>query len=259
MKALLQCFGFTAALVSLAAAAQAGVVIEQEQRDLSGEVVMGRTVYYLEPGKVRIETSNEVSELVTIFIAARRVVWVIDRSEGTYYELKPAEVERMRQRMEEARRRMEAELAKLPPQQRELIEKMMEQQQPPGPSAVSVRKTGSGEKFGEFVCSRYEILRNGQRYGEVWAASLDQLQIEPEEFETFRALARFFEPLGAGAPASAALLSAGEQMEGFPVRMLIYEDGRPLREERVVRVERRSLDASHFTLPPGLQKAHWGQ
>ena len=33
MKALLQCFGFTAALVSLAAAAQAGGVIEQEQRD----------------------------------------------------------------------------------------------------------------------------------------------------------------------------------------------------------------------------------
>ena len=30
MKALLQCFGFTAALVSLAAVAQAGVVIEQE-------------------------------------------------------------------------------------------------------------------------------------------------------------------------------------------------------------------------------------
>ena len=66
MKALLQCFSFTAALVSLAAA-QAGVMIEQEQRDLSGEVVMGRTVYYLEPGKVRIETSNEVNEMVTIW------------------------------------------------------------------------------------------------------------------------------------------------------------------------------------------------
>ncbi len=154
MKTFLQYFSFTAALVSLAAAAQAGVVIEQEQRDLSGEVVMGRTVYYLEPGKVRIETSNEVSEMVTIFIAARRVVWVIDRSEGTYYELKPAEVERMRRQMEEARRRMEEELAKLPPQQRELMEEMMTQQQAPGPSAVSVRTTGRGDKFGECVWSR---------------------------------------------------------------------------------------------------------
>lgn len=239
--------------------AAAGVVIEMEQRQPSSNAVMARAVFYLDAGRLRIEAQGEAGEdMVVIFRAEESVAWSIDRKEGTYYEFTLAEATRLSSQMEKARQQMEAQMGEMSPEERRMLEQMMGQRMG-APAPISVRVVGRGEQMGGFTCTRYEVLRGGARSAEVWTAPPEQLQIRPEEFDTLGALARLFEPLRQAAPLGArgglsALPEGSNKMEGFPVRTLTYDEGRPVAEERVVRSARQSLAASLFELPSGLRK-----
>lgn len=239
-------------------AAAAGVVIEQEQREPGSEEVLARTVYYMDAGWLRLETKSEEGEdVVILFRADQPLAWIIDRTESTYSELTPAKVAQMRQEMDQARKELETQLAQMPPEQRRAIEQILGDRM--GTPATTVRLVGSGERVGSFLCTRYEVLRGGQRRNEVWAAPVEQLQLRPEEYETFLALGRLFAPLEQRGPLNQLSgLPGGETIPGFPVRSLTYDGGRPIVEERVVRVQRRELEASLFELPPGLRRTEIG-
>lgn len=259
--------GVTAGVLGVyltALVAAAGVVIEAEQLGPGDDTPAWRITFYLEAGKLRMETkSAEGEESITLFDQDKQVVWVIDRIAGTYYEMTPASVQEMQERLDQAKKEMEAQLAQMPPEQRQLVEQMMKQQFG-GDVAVTVQERNRGEKVREFVCTRYEVLSGGARSAEVWVAPLEQLQLGAQEFEIFLALGRFFAPLGSSAPITQlggrlAWEQGGDQMEGFPVRSLTYDEERVVAEERVVRAERRSLEATLFELPSGLRKTELGQ
>lgn len=251
-------------LVGIAAAA--GVVVEHEQREPGSNAVTGRVTFYLDVGRLRIESQTEYGdETVIIFRADKPVAWTIDNVEGTYLELTPAEVERIRQQMEEARKQMEERLQQMPPEQREAMEQMMEQMgatATPEPAEVSV--IGRGERVSSFVCTHYEVTRGGQRESEVWAAPVEDLGLRPAEYRTLVDLARLFEPLGQAMPAGqlghlAALDSSDEAIEGFPVRTLTYVEGQAVSEEVVTRAAREDFSAELFELPRDLEKREFGE
>lgn len=242
--------------------ARAGVVIEQEQREPGSDTPGARTVYYFEGTRLRIETQSEAGEMIVLFQAEKSLAWIIDREAGTYAELTPAKVAELRQKIEEARREMAAQLAELPAEQREAMERLLGPQVA-APKPLTVRVLGRGEAVGSFVCTHYEVLSENKRKAEVWAAGPEQLQLDPKEYETFAALDRLLAPLGSGGPLGAlgglsALPSGGEKVEGFAVRSLTYANGQPVAEERVLKAERRALEPSLFSLPSGLRKTELG-
>ncbi|MGH9862446.1 MAG: DUF4412 domain-containing protein [Candidatus Acidiferrales bacterium] len=243
--------------------ARAGVVVETEQREPGSTTAAGRALYSIDAGRLRIEArSSEGEETLVIFRADKSVAWIINQQDRTYYEITPAKVAQMKQQMEAAQRQMAAELEKMPPDQRKMVEEMMTRMgQRPGsnPPPYIVRAAGRGEKVGSFVCTRYEILRGSERTGELWAASVEQLKLGPEDFKTFSDLAKLFEPLGQQGPMGQLaglkpLGSGGETIEGYPVRTLTYDGGRLVQEEVVVRAEQQTFDNKLFELPSGLRK-----
>jgi hypothetical protein len=233
---------------------QAGAVVEQEEREPGEELPATQTTFYLEAGKLRIDTkSSEGEETVLLYDQSKAVVWVIDPPARTYVEITPAQVEELRQRLDEASKQMEAQLAELPPEQRALIEEMMKQQL--GRSGtVTVQEVGTEEKVNGFVCTRYQVLTDGERTAELWAAPHEQLQLRHEEYETFRALGQFFKALGQSAPVRTGWLPGEHQAEGVPVRRLTYAGSRLIAEGQVTKAERRTLEPSLFVLPSGLKK-----
>ena len=255
----------TLCLVGIAAAA--GVIVEQEQREPGSNAVTGRVTYYLDAGRLRIESQTEDGDETTIiFRADKPVAWTIDKVEGTYFELTPAVVEQIRQQMEQARQQMEEALKQMPPEQREAMEQMMGQMgammAAPEPAVVSV--IDQGETVSSFVCTHYEVTRGGQRQSEVWAAPVGDLDLRPAEYQTLVDLARLFEPLGQAVLVRqwgqlAALDNRDEAIEGFPVRTLTYVEGRAVLEEIVTRAAREEFSAELFELPQGLRKREFGE
>ena len=133
--------------------ATAGARVETEQREPGSEAALGRTVYYLDAGRLRLEAKSEEGEdVVIIFRADRSLAWLIDQREGTYVELTPEKIAKLREQLEAQRQQMEKELAKLPAEQRQAIEQMMG-----GPAAaggVSYRAAGHDEKVDSFLCTQ---------------------------------------------------------------------------------------------------------
>jgi len=238
----------------LAGSAAAGVRIETEQREPGSNVALGRTVYYLDAGRLRLEAQSEEGEdIVIIFRADRSLAWLIDQRDGTYVELTSEKIAKLREQLEAQRQQREKDLAKLPPEQRAAIEQMMG-----GASGgVSYRAAGQNEKVDSFVCTRYEVLQQEERTAEIWAASLDQLHIQPAEFKTLTDLGRLLEPLGEQGPVGQ--IKQMSSMEGFPVRSVSYVAGTAIAEQRVVNAERMDFVPGLFDLPGGLRKTEPGQ
>ncbi|MFQ5817906.1 MAG: DUF4412 domain-containing protein [Terriglobia bacterium] len=237
--------------------AWAGVVIEQEAKNTeTGEVV--RMVSYVEPGRLRMEAQGSAGTLITIFRADRQVVWTIQPAEKSYQEITQADVDRMAGQLAEMRKRQEAMLKDLPPEQRAMVEQMMKQQMGgTRPLDVRVNRLGA-ESVGKFTTTKYEILTDGERTAELWATPLAQVELQPAEYETFLQFTRFFKKLSQAAARQMAstqvLARHPEAIEGFPVRVLSYEEGELVSEQQLVRVERQPLAEDKFQLPPGLRK-----
>ncbi len=238
-----------AAVWLLGGSAAAGVRVETEQREPGSEAALGRTVYLLDAGRLRLEAKSEEGEdVVIIFRGDRSLAWLIDQREGTYVELTPDKIAKLRDQIETQRQQMEKELAKLPPEQRQAVEQMMGGAGAP----VSYRAAGHDEKVASFVCTRYEVLQGDERTAEIWAAPLDQLHIQPEEFKTLTDLGRLLEPLGEQGPVGQ--IKQMSSMEGFPVRSVSYAAGQAIAEQRVVKAERKTFEPGLFDLPRGLRK-----
>ena len=260
MKPIVRSLLILVGLVCPLLGAQAGVMIQQEQRVPGKEPAVAQTIFYIDAGKLRIETKTaEGKETLIIFDQAKQVVWVIDRSAGSYYELTSTQVQAMSARLNQAMQEMEARLAQMPPERRKMMEGMVKQMmgQRGGTPKVTVRELSRGERMGQFLCTRYELLTGGKLSGEIWAAPLEQLPLQEGEYETLQALGRFFEPLGQRAPAGAGWSGGRQQIDGFPVRSVTYTGQRTVAETQVLKLERRDLEANLFSLPAGLQKTEF--
>jgi hypothetical protein len=251
------CAACAVAVCVAGASAQAGVVVEVEQRLPGTGAVMGRTVYYFDAGRLRVEsTSEEGEQAVVIFRSDRKTAWLIRPSEGSYVELTPAKIAELQKRIEAEQQRQAEELAKLPPDQRKAMEELMAAVAGPA-AALTFNAVGRDEKVNGYTCTRYEALEGESRVAEIWTAPLDQLKLSAPEYEPLREMGRMMEPLGASKPLAQLMQTAA--LEGVPVRTVSYADGVALSEDRVVSAERRTLESRLFELPRGLRRVEPGE
>jgi hypothetical protein len=159
----------------------------------------------------------------------------------------------------DAMKQMQDRLASLPPEQRAMAEQAMKgrmgamQGQSAAPVTITFKEKASGQKFRSFTCTLYDELRNGERAGEVCAASMDQAHFGPPDVKTFEALAKFMEPMKRMAPQGFSAPPI-QQLHGFPVHSVSLKDGQPSYEVSVLSIEQKSADPSLFTVPAGLTK-----
>ena len=258
-------------LASVAGSLQAGTVIQQQERQPGSAQAGQQVTLYVDAGKLRVEGDNPGSgKYLMIFDQAKQVTWMADLAKGTYMEFTAAQVQGMANQMQgmagqmqEAMKQMQEQMANMPPEQRAQMEQMMKQQMGgmggmgggSAPPQITVREKAKGEKVGQFTCTRYEILTGGEKSQEVCAAALDQLKLDPSAFETFKALAAFYEPLTRQIPKGTWAAPTGmSQIQGFPVQTLIYTGAQPTMEWALVSIENKALDAGLFVLPANLKK-----
>jgi uncharacterized protein DUF4412 len=242
------------ALGCFALVARAGVVIQQEGGEVGGNKPKGKITLYLDAGKLRVENQDKS---VMIFNGEKQVVWMIGPGENTYRELDKAQMEAMGQQMSQAMQQMQAQLATMPPEQRKMVEEMMKKNMGGGAAerpTTTVKEIGSGEKVGPYTTTHYEMLANGERTQEIWAAPADQAHISAADIKTFQDMSKFFEALSRNAPKGSWSAPSMEQIKGFPVKTVQYDRGRPAYEWSIVSVEQKSVDGNLFTLPPGIKK-----
>lgn len=221
---------------------------------------------YVDRFALRTESTGQDSEEIMIFRRDKNVLWTINNREKTVSEMTPEAMERamgqMKQSMDSAMKQLQDQLKNLPPEQREMMQKMMGDRlpraaQPAKPAKSTFRKTASSVKIKRWRADKYEMHTGSEKSEEMWIVRPEALGLGKEETQTVQAFFAFMRKFARmGGSASGETNAALEMMNlpGVPVKSITYEAGKPTDQSEISEVHRQNFPASLFEIPSGLRK-----
>jgi len=246
-----------------AGTACAGVVIESATVDTrDGSTRPGQNLY-VQDGAARVERSSEnTREEYLIF--RDDVLYVVEPERKSYIALDRKTIQAVGGAIDDAVSRMREELARLPPEQRAMVEQMM------GPKAgailntgsaslpVSPRDTGRADEAAGRRCRVWELARDGEVFQELCVVEFSELP----GTEDLRALASRMSSLMESLAGTLSQLGVDPQdfeamrdVDGYPVRIRDVVRGQPAPRETVVTEWREeSLPSTLFVVPEGYER-----
>ncbi len=251
-----------ALLVLVGPAMWAGVVIELEEKDAGSTGDAPTHKIYAQGQMLRMDphVKGSTDDLSVIFRDDK--LWIVNHTERTCQTIDKEGMQQLSSQLGAAMSQMEASLSQLPPEQRAMLEKMMKSKMPagmPGMGEAPPRRmeTGGTEQVGEYSCVVHTLYAGDERAWEVCAASKSQLSGASEAMEAFQAISGFMSTLREAVQQGPFSSMANtpfydmDQIDGFPVRVRKFDNGRMTSESTLKSVTRKQLDDAIFSVPEG--------
>ena len=227
-----------------------------DNETLRGVIYFGQKMLRLDP-----ERQGDMNASV-IFRGDRQHLVVLDHNRKSYFILDDRVVSRVSSQLEDVMAQMETQLAKLPPEQREMARRVMESRMPSTataakqeqiPHRVEVRQ--ETRDINGYSCQLFEVFRGKQKVSSVWSTKeVDYKNL----MNIFRELNRFSQRIRQSA--RFANFETGvdflgfEGLEGFPILVETFEDGRLVQRTSFTKVA-PSRKAVRFEPDPGRSPA----
>ncbi len=258
MKLHLLLAGLVVAAVLVASSAFAGVVMVYEQQPGAGTAKKKTTTLYVSSDRMRME--DEKGD-VNIFRGDKKLFWMIDRAKGTYTEITQDDLTKMRARVDEAMKRLQAQLQNVPPEQRKMVESMMKGRMPQEAPRMEYRKGASGVRVNRWVCDRYDGYLGREKTQEIYTADPGQFHMRRDDFRVFDQVREFSEAFSKGSKDALPLFGSGNdegtkgsQVSGVPVRVVQFSEGAQRERSDLTDLRHQDIAPSLFELPAGLKK-----
>jgi hypothetical protein len=247
----------TAALLAASTAA-AGVRIETVTRDVKTKVADGGAqVIQVQDGKVRMQIPKTSGGM----ILKNSILYVLDDKKKTYMEMDKETMRKGAEQAGAAMKKMQDQMAKMTPEQRAQMEKMMGGNLPPGmmsgkPDTWDVKNTGKTDTSEGRKCTIWTLNKNGKLHEELCVVPFSSLPGKEDFEKTFKELAESFEGMTKGLPGAGDSAKARNSINGYPVRTRFFEPGGAERamETVVTKWVEESMPGSTFDVPAGYQK-----
>jgi hypothetical protein len=195
---------------------------------------------------------------------------ILNPAERNFYRMTPETIAQLgqmlgqvNQQMAAAMQQMQQQLANLPPEQREMMERMMRDRMPnigamaqAAMPTMRVEQGGTGTA-GDYDCTEYTVFADDQRVQEICAADFGDVPGSDEVEAVLGDMQSFFAGLREAmqSPALAGLqtnpFEIMDQIQGMPVRTRQYLNGTMQQELVLSSAESRSLEADLFEPPTG--------
>jgi hypothetical protein len=166
---------------------------------------------------------------------------------------------------------MQAEMAKLPPEQRAQMEAMMAGRGglaglaggrggAPAAPQVSYTRAGGSKTVAGWSCDQYRKTVNGQQEEDLCIARIAATGFSQADFQVFERFANFMSPITSqpSVPKNDIMnwndMNKAVGFQGVPLDTVMYSGGRPNMQQTVNKAERTAIPASTYELPSGLTK-----
>lgn len=179
---------------------------------------------------------------------------VIDHKRRTWMEMDENFGNDMRSAIDEQMKEM---LAQLPPEQREMVKRQM--QNMPNmmggamnmePPKMTVHKTGKTDKVAGYKCSEATIDYGGMHEEKACIATLDELGLKKSDFDALASAMASIAKMS-GRDNKRSPMSELDEMGGIPIRS---SSGPNDRGHELTRLHRDKVDKSRFEIPDGYRK-----
>lgn len=205
-----------------------------------------------------LRTDREGEEAYTIFRGDRQVLWHVEPEKKSYMEMTREDLAALGEKMSEAMKKMEQQLAKMPPQQRKMMEKMMADRMPQKKKSAKlvIAKTGRKKKISGYNCVEYKVKQDDRKKAELWVTDLAETPLSRKDFGVFEDMAAFVNEMLKNMPmdVSPAQGFGYEQIDGLPIRSLHYADGKLVSETLCTGIRKKDIPGSSFTVPAAYRK-----
>ncbi len=197
----------------------------------------------------------------------------IDHREKSYLVLDRAAIQALGMEMQMAMHAATAKIGELAPEQRQIVQKMIEAQfgrprgEPPPPPSTVIKTDDRDLKSG-LPCVKHEVFRRGEKLREVWTAPSSEVPGGEAALGLLREMSDFYSTLMGSlekvAPGLGSFRSDRSpfedlaRMNGFPVLTRNFAGGRVDTEIALLSVEEQRLSAAEFELPAGYSPAAKG-
>ena len=239
--------------------AQAGAVFRVEVENFSEDNQFfegGKsytTVTKVEGDRMRSDIQGEDGEMATsvIFLGETDEMYMIDHKKKTCLVLDRESIEALGKQMSEVMKQMEAALAKVPPGQREMMERMMKKQLAADPnykepSPPLVRSLGESGSVNGIACEWKEVTRDDALSEKacICVAGLTELAKSASSFKLF----------GGGTMEDVGMAMTAD-LEGFPLISEHFDgEGKLMRRSTFQSADEVSIPVEEFTPPNNYKK-----
>lgn len=234
-----------------------------------------RGTMYLDGERVRIEgtsaTKDGEMEGTVLFRAQPESFVFLDAGNKSYTEMTREDAKRIGGAIDSARKQMQAQLAKMSPEQRKVVEQAMAgmggdvllKAAPPKQAVEPAKAVANGktDKVADRACKGFDVTRGGKKIAEACVASWGDLGVSAKDVEGLRKMTAFQQQMlaevnfeGLQAAPGAEAFEVIDQIQGFPLRVKTGLDGKRPMAMRVVKIERKDVDPKLFTVPQGWTK-----
>ena len=245
-----------AALVLLCPPAWAGVVVEMEvtATDPSGKAEI--ETFYAEGENVRMDPRSTRGDKEMSVIFRDQTLWFLNHDKKVAQKIDKDGMEALSAQLDAVMKQLE----NVPPEQRAMMEKMMQGKMPGGmgeapPQRVEV---GGSEQVGEYPCTVHTLYSAEERVWEVCSADESVAEDVAEAMGAFRAMSKFTEELqdvmrqGPFANMIQTPYNEIDELGGFPVRVRQFnKKGEVTSETTLKSITRQDVDDAVFSIPKG--------
>jgi hypothetical protein len=247
-----------ALFLGLTLSARAGVTMVQTWQKLDGKSEPTSNTILLDKDRVRIETGSNPDQYF-IYRGDKKVFWTVNLKEKSYMEMTEKDFEEMFAKMDEAMKKMRAQMEKMPPEQKKMMEGMMAKMSPGsnGPK-IMYQKAGSGGKVNGWSTDKYEGTLEGAKKSEVWTTAPKSLDIAEADMQVLKDMAKFFEKFSKNMEGMIGDKNRNG-LDGIPVKTINYKDGKPEFQSEMKEAKKESHAASLFEVPAGLTMRKMGK
>ncbi len=252
----------TCALFLLAVSvARSGVVIEMEVRESGAGGSPPVNTIYAEDQMLRMDSREPESGSMSM-VFRDQALWMMDHDKKECRTIDKAGMEQIGSQIGGMLQQMEAELAKLPPDQRAMMEKMLKENLPagmPGPGAPRKLEIGGAETIGQYKCTLHTLYSGDEKVWDVCAAAEGLPAGAAEAMAAFEGMSEFAEPLrevfrkGPFAGMIETPFNSMKEIDGMPVRVRGYKEGQVVSESTLKSITSRDLDDAMFSVPEGYE------
>jgi hypothetical protein len=236
--------------VSIAAGtASAGAYLESATSKPGSKESPQINKLWFDGGRMRSESSGK-GDAITLFKSG--AMYIIDPASKSYRVMDKASIDQMAAKLGEARKKMEASMAGMPPERRAQMEKMMGQMGAGPARKRTLKNTGRTETVAGIKCTVWESSVAGQKEDELCAAAPGSVPGGNDMLKTLREVGALFQGFtetfsGSGDNAWRDL----DTIKGIPIATRTFSEGKLTSENKLSVARSEAVPGTRFDVPAG--------